>query len=163
MASSSFYQDSWNFKWIEIRTQVKDSILIYEQYPITSGVGGEGVSTESEVRRRLWIMNYSTAEELLLFKTYPHGNIKAIAYEGLLRKSDAQNKKELIIEAIRDKEYKVYYQAGCLVWDISLGEYLMREILNLDETYPTLQPSSRYNFGLSEADKAEIIELYRKQ
>jgi hypothetical protein len=169
-SSSSFYQDNWSFNWDEIRIEVKDSILIYERHPITSGVAGEGVSTAPEVKTRLWIMNYATIHELLLLKNYPDGTIKAIAFEGLIRKRDFSNKKEIILEAINynkvksasDNEHIVAYQSGCLVFDLSLGEYLVIDVLHLDKSYPTPPSSSRLDIGLSDTDKQEILEAYGK-
>ena len=65
-------------------------------------------------------MNYATIQELLLLKQYPEGTIKAIAFEGLIRKRDFTNKKELILEAINnnkiqsssDNKHIVAYQSG---------------------------------------------------
>ena len=169
-SSSSFYQKSWYFDWNEIRLEVKDSILIYEHQPITSGVGSEGVSTSHEVERRHWIMGFSTIKELKHLTSYPDGTIKAIAYEGLLRNPNIPNKKEIILEAINDNkvqgfddnEHIVAFQSGCLVWDLSLAEYLVRDVLHLVGNYPPPPPKSRLDIDFSDADKHEIIAFYEE-
>jgi len=73
------------YNWTEIRTEIKDSIQVSESRGITSGVGRMGISTKNEVDRRKWIMKNATNYELQKLTEFPNGNVKAIAYEGLLR------------------------------------------------------------------------------
>jgi hypothetical protein len=45
---TSGYEKSWTYNWTEIRKEIKDSIQVSEFRGITSGVGGNGVSTKNE-------------------------------------------------------------------------------------------------------------------
>ena len=121
---SSGYEKSWSFNWNGIRKEIKDSIQVAELRGITSGVGGMGVSTKNEVDRRRWIMKNATESELLKLIEYPNGTVKVIAYEGLLRKKEFADRTELTLRAIKDTNYLVDYQSGCIGWSREIGEYL---------------------------------------
>ena len=81
-------------------------------------------------------MKNATESELLKLTKFPGGNIKAIAYERLLRKKDFQNKTELILNAINYTIYSVYYQSGCLGNKMEIGEYLVQNVLMIDNQIP---------------------------
>ena len=156
------YKPSYSFNWDGIRTNIKDSILISEYTGITSGHGGMGVSTQNEVDRRKWVMKNATTSELLKLVNYPNGNIKAIAYEGLLRKKDFLQKTKLILRAIQDTAYFVNYQSGCIVDDKKIGEYLVNDVLFINDKIPPPPPEFITDFGLKNADKEKILKEFRK-
>lgn len=158
------YEINWTYNWNGIRKEIKDSIKVAEVYGITSGViGVAGFSTKSEVNRRRWIMGNATESELLKLTEYPGGTIKAIAYEGLLRKNNFLDKTNLTLKAIRDTTYLVNYQSGCLVSDIEIGEYLVEIVLKIDDQSPPFPTYMINDFGLSELDREKILTEFRKK
>lgn len=159
---SSSYEKSWTYNWNGIRENIRDSIKVADFEGMTSGVVGvSGRSTMHEVIRRRKIMHDATESELLRLTEYPSGTVKAIAYEGLIRKKDFKQKTEIILKAFQDREYLVSYQMGCEGMNMEIGKYLMTFVLNYNEPF---YPSSREenNFGISELDKEKILTEYRK-
>lgn len=157
------YEPKWDYNWTDIRTEIKDSIQVSESRGITSGVGGMGISTKNEVDRRKWIMKNATNFELQKLTKYPNGNVKAIAYEGLLRKKNFSQRTELTLKAIRDTTYLVNYQSGCLGWDIEIGKYLIQNVLMIDDKAPLFSAEDRIRFDLTQLDKEKILIEYRKR
>ncbi|WP_298346705.1 hypothetical protein [uncultured Algibacter sp.] len=156
----SNYEPNWSYNWNGIRKEIKDSLQIAELRGITSGIGGMGASTKNEVDRRRWIMKTATESELLKLTEYPNGIVKGIAYEGLLRKKGFSNKTELTLKAIRDTTYQIDYQSGCLGWNMGIGEYLVQNVLLIDDEIPP--PERLPDFGLTEMDKEKILTEFRK-
>jgi hypothetical protein len=160
---SSGYEKSWSYNWTEIRKEIKDSIQVSELRGITSGIGGMGVSTKNEVDRRRWIMKNATESELLKLTEYPNGNVKAIAYEGLLRKKEFSERTELTLRAIKDTIYLVDYQSGCIGWSREIGEYLVQDVLMIDDQIPPFPPEMQTGIGFTELDKEKILTEYKKR
>ena len=158
---SSFYEKNWTYNWNGINPNLKDSIKVAEIRGITSGVGGMGRSTLAEVQRRQWIMSTATKSELQKLTKYPNGTVKAIAYEGLIRKENVHDKADLIIEAINEKDYLISYQMGCAGTRMELGEYLMTFVLEFDRKY--YRQSEAKDFGITEKEKEKIIAIYRNE
>lgn len=164
-AFSSFYQASWLYNWNGIRKCIKDSIRIYEYRPISSGFFINNIAIKEEVKTRKWIIKEATVKELERLTEYPNGNVKAIAYEGLIRREKYNHKKELILNAIKDTIYPVYYQTGCCEnLCFNINEYIVHYILIIDPKTP--KPANENEFvkdiGLTELDKNEIlIEFYK--
>ncbi|MBE9577252.1 hypothetical protein [Flavobacterium proteolyticum] len=159
---SAYYEKKWSFNWSEIRGKIKDSIKIAEIHGISNGVGGNGMSTEKEVNRRRWIMENATDKELLNLIEYPNGTIKAIAYEGLLRRNEFKWKTELTLKAINDTIYRVDYQSGCLSSNRLIGEYLIEDVLMIDERMPVSRNLIKIDFEFNEDDKKKILSSYRR-
>lgn len=159
---TSFYEKNWSYSWNGIRKNIKDSILKVEFRGITSGTGGEGKSTMNEVKRRFWVMKNASESELLKLTKYPNGNVKAVAYEGLLRNKLFSDKTSLTLEAIKDTIYEVDYQSGCLGMYMSIGEYLIQNVLNIDDRMPPLTPNMMSDFGISKLDKEKILIEFKK-
>lgn len=156
-----FSSESFKFNWSEISKPIKDSISKYENESISSGIGGNGIDLSDEVNTRMRIMSLSTISELIRLKEHPSGTIKAIAYEGLLRKKEFSKKYELVLEAINDSSI-VYYQSGCLSTGIPLNEYLMDYVLGL--RISKLPLANKVNFGFTEMDEEKLIlEYYKKK
>jgi hypothetical protein len=160
---TSGYEKSWTYNWTEIRKEIKDSIQVSEFRGITSGVGGNGVSTKNEVDRRKWVMKNATESELLKLTEYPNGNVKAIAYEGLLRKKEFTERTELTLRAIKDTIYLVDYQSGCIGWRREIGEYLVQDVLMIDDQIPSFPPEMQTGIEFSELDKEKILVEYKKR
>jgi len=123
-----------------------------------------GKSTKDEVNRRKWIMKNATESELQKLTNYPNGTIKAISYEGLLKKKEITNnyKCDLMIRAIRDTTYQVSYQSGCLGWERSIGEYLIQDILRIDDRLPPMTRAFRASFGLTDTQRGKILIEFKK-
>jgi len=163
-AISSNYSPDWSFNWNNIRGEIKDSIKLASYRGITSGTGGMGRSTKDEVNRRRWIMKTATKSELQKLTEYPNGTIKAISYEGLLKKKEITNKYkyDLIVRAIKDTTYQVSFQSGCLGWNRSIGEYLIQDILRIDDRLPPVATAFRASFGLTDIQRTEILTEFKK-
>ncbi|SFZ95198.1 hypothetical protein SAMN05428642_1128 [Flaviramulus basaltis] len=162
-ALTSNYEKSWTFNWNGIESKIKDSISVYEYQSISSGIGGNGRAMPEEIESRKWIMENATEPELLKLTEFPNGNIKAIAYEGLLRKKNFENKTELISKAINDTIYSVYYQSGCLGNEFEIGEYLVQNVLMIDDRIPPFRPEIITDFGLSELEKQKILTEFHNR
>ncbi len=163
-AISSNYTSEWLFNWNDVRGEIKDSIKLASYRGITSGVGGMGRSTKDEVNSRIWIMKNATKSELQKLTEYPNGTIKAISYEGLIKKKEVDNKYkyDLIIRAIKDTTYQVSYQSGCLGWERSIGEYLIQDILRIDDRLPPVARAFRASFGLTDSQRKKILIEFKK-
>jgi len=122
---ASSYEPNWIYNWNGIRKEIKDSILLVEKHGITSGIVGNGISSQNEVERRNKIMNTASQAELMKLLQYPNGSVRATAYEGLLKKDDFRGKTDLIIQAINDTTFLINYHSGCFVWDREIGEYIV--------------------------------------
>jgi hypothetical protein len=159
---SSFYEKSWTYNWNGIRQQVKDSVKVAEYGGISSGIVGYDARKPSQFYRRYWIMKNATESELLKLTEYPNGTIKTIAYEGLIRKPEFENKYEIILKAISDTVYSTYYQSSCSETKMNISEYLVDLVLFIDEKSP--RPPIRFNnnFGLTEFERKKIMFEYRK-
>ncbi|WP_281847199.1 hypothetical protein [Olleya namhaensis] len=160
---TSGYEKSWTFNWTGIESNIKDSISVYKYRSISSGIGGNGRAMPEEIESRKWIMESATESELLKLTEFPNGNIKAIAYEGLLRKKNFKNKTELISNAINDTIYSVYYQSGCLGDELKVGEYLVQNVLMIDDRIPPFRPELITDFGLSELEKEKILTEFHNR
>jgi len=150
------YEAHWNYDWKEIRPEIRDSIQVAALHGISSGIGSMGNPTDKEIRRRYWIMKQATNSELLRLIDYPDGTVKAIAYEGLLRRNFSQ-KPNLILQAVRDTTHPLAYQSGCIIWDREISEYLFHDVLRLDQDLP--QPM-RSSVILDESDRQKIMAIY---
>lgn len=154
---SSFYEKSWSHNWNNVSKSIKDSVLVAKNTGYTGGVGPNGRSMEKFAKTRLWIMNNASENELLNLIKYPNGTVKAIGYEGLLRRSDYSKKLDLISKAINDKEYKVYYSAGCEGIELEISQYLIQWFLKIDNQMPPFRPELIVDYGLSESEKEKIL------
>lgn len=157
------YEPNWSYNWNGIRAEIKDSIKVAEFRGITSGVCGMGISSKSEVDRRKWIMRNATESELLKLTEYPNGTVKAIAYEGLLRKKDFNDRTELTLRAIRDTTYLMDYQSGCIGWNREIGEYLVQNVLMIDDQTPPFPPEMQTEFRFTDIDKERILSEFKKR
>lgn len=154
------YEKNWIYNWNGISQTIKDSVKVSEYRGITSRFGGMGKSIMNEVKRRNWIMDNATETELLKLTKYPNGTVKAIAYEGLLRKPNFNGKLKIVLISIKDTVYPVYYQSGCLGWDRQIGEYIVQDVLMIDDKIP--QSYILPDYGFSKQDKEKILFEFKK-
>ncbi len=159
---SSFYEKSWSYNWNGIGEHIKDSVKIAQYDGIANGRVGIGLEKPTQYERRLWIMKNATVSELLKLTEYPNGTIKTIAYEGLIRNPEFENKSELVLKAISDTEYPTYYRSGCVGTIMNIGEYLVDFVLYIDDKSPPPPTGLENQFGLSESERNQILEEYRK-
>jgi hypothetical protein len=157
---TSGYNKSWLHNWNDVSKPIKDSVLVAKNIGYTGGIGPNGRSMEKYAQTRLWIMNNATDSELLNLIKYPNGTVKAIGYEGLIKKTDFKEKTNLILKSIEDKEFNVFYSAGCEGFELEISEYLMRFILTDDNHLPPIEPELKIDYGLSRYDKAKIMTAY---
>lgn len=152
------FQNKVAFNWKGIRKEIKDSIQVVEHRSITNA---NIISPNYEFITRSWIMKNSTESELLQLINYPNGNVKAIAYEGLLTKKTFANRLELVIKAINDTAYLVNFQLGSEGYKIEIGKYLMIEVLRFDDEFPLPPPLPYY--GFNQSDKEILLNEFRKR
>ncbi|MDO5978570.1 hypothetical protein [Flavivirga spongiicola] len=158
---SSFYEKSWTYNWNGIRQQIKDSVKVAEYGGISTGIVGYDARKPAQFDRRHWIMQNASESELLKLTVYPNGTIKTIAYEGLIKKLEFENKTNLILDAIADTEYHMYLQSGCTGTPMHIGEYLVDFVLQIDDRSPPFA-REKPNYGLTKNDEEIILTEYRK-
>lgn len=107
-------------------------------------------------------MKNATEQELLKLTDYPNGAVKATAYEGLLRKGDL-NHYDLIIKALNDTATFFNYQNGCEGNMTLLSEYLIKNILYLDENVPSPPKPSEFTERFSEKELNSIMSIYAER
>lgn len=158
---SSFYEKSWTYNWNGIRQQIKDSVKVAEYGGISTGIVGYDACKPAQFDRRHWIMQNASESELLKLTAYPNGTIKTIAYEGLIKKLEFENKTNLILDAIADTEYHIYLRSGCTGTPMHIGEYLVDFVLQIDDRSPPFA-GEKPNYGLTKNDEEIILTEYRK-
>jgi len=156
---TSFYEKTWSYNWNGISEQVRDSVKVAENGGISSGWVGIAPRKPKQYDRRFWIMNNATESELIKLTDYPNGTIKTIAYEGLLRKPEFKNKVDLMLKAIKDTEYSIFYRTGCEGMNMNISEYLVDLVLLIDDK-GLLGKTNRYNLPQTDIDK--ILNEYKK-
>ena len=134
-----------NYSLDGIRNEIKDSIKVSELNGTTS--------------RWVRVRENATESELLKLTEYPNGIVKAIAYEGLLRKKEFAQKTELIFRAINDTTYIIDNQSRC-VMNVNIGEYIVQNVLLIDDEIPI--PEKLPDFGLTKIEKEKILTEFRK-
>ena len=160
---TSGYEESWSHNWNGISESIKDSVLVVRDIAYTGGTGPNGRSMEKYDNKRFWIMDNATENELINLTKYPNGTVKAIGYEGLIRNSAFDKKTDLILESIKDKEYKVYYSMGCEGIELDVSEYLIQWFLKIDNKMPLFRPELIADYGLSESEKEKILTEFHNR
>jgi len=160
---SLFYEDNWSYNWKGIRKNIKDSVKIVEYQGISSGIGANGINASSEINRMEWIINNANEKELLKLLKYPNGNVKALAYKGLISKKDFDRKAELILQSINDTIYPIYYKSGCEETEMKISAYLVQRVLMIDNQIPPFPPELIKDFGLSELEKENILTKFHNR
>ncbi len=155
------YKPKWVYNWSRIRSQIKDTIQLIEDYgSVTSGIVGVGGTTPLQWYRRRWLMKNATEMELLRLTGYPDGVIKATAYEALIRRGSG-NRLDLLFMAITDTTTFFNFQSGCISETVMIGEYLIEYALHLHHGQPPSVAESRKS-GLAKAELKQIDELYKE-
>jgi len=157
---SSSFEKGWSHNWSGVSSSVKDSVLMAKNIGYTGGIGPNGRSLKKYAESRNWIMTNATESELLNLTKYPNGTIKAIGYEGLIRKNKFNEKVDIILKSIDDKEFKVFYSMGCQGYELEISEYLMRFVLMDENELPPNEQELDIDFGLSQSDKTKIMTAY---
>lgn len=163
MLLASSYEPKWLFNWKGIRKEIKESILLVEMHGITSGIGGNGASNQNEVERRNLIMATATTAELTQLLQYPNGSVRATAYEGLLKRDDFGEKADLIFQAINDTSFFISYHSGCFVWNRGIREYIVHDVLMMDNQVPPMAMNSMNRVELTQTDIDKILVAFRKR
>lgn len=160
---SSAYEPSWTFNWQEIRPEIRDTVELIERYgSVTSGIVGYSGETPQQWHRRRWLMKNATEGELKKLIDYPSGTVKAIAYEGLIRKENS-DKYKLINQALNDTTTFFNYQSGCEGFAMMIGEYLVENVIPISDRVPPLPPEKVIEYNLSDAEIINLRELYNKR
>ena len=147
----SFNIGEFNYDWKGIRENVKDSIIGYDK--------GDFYNDIYDYEKRNWIMNYTSELELLKLAEHPSGNIKVIAYLGLLKKENFSNKYELVLESLKYTN-SVYYVQGCFGLEKKFNEYFLNDILGISTNNRV--PMKPIYTGFTEIQKKKFINEYEK-
>ena len=163
-AYSSFFENKWTYNWSGIRQNIKESVIMTENQGLRNGIVGLNYQNpyDTNSNRINWIKNNATEAELLKLIEYPNGIIKALAYEGLIRNENFENKTELILRAINDKEYDIMFFSGCMSSSITIGEYIINYVLSINDNQPLLIGYNYSTIELSKEDRIKILYAYRK-
>lgn len=159
---SSAYEDAWLYNWDGIRNEIKDSIKAVEHDRVIETFILSDDNKGDRIRKQNWIMNSATETEFLKLTEYPNGKIKAIAYEGLLRRPEFETKLDLLLKAITDNDHSVYLQVGCEAISMSISRYLVEFVLQIDDRSPPFL-GEKTNFGLTRTEEIQILTEYRKE
>ena len=146
---SMIYHPKYFFDWTDIRNEVRDSVKLAVDYGALTGkaVGPSG-NTPQQWYRVKWLLNNADKEELYQLKEYPSSVIRTIAFEGLAKR-ESIDKFKLLKEALNDTTTIVYYEAGCFVLPMMIGEYLMERVIPISDRIPPPPPSKTVEFDLS--------------
>ncbi len=157
---SNAYRPSWTYDWTGIRAEIKDTVKLIEDYGgVTGYIVGYNCVTPRQFYRRIWFMHNANEFELLKLTDYPHGAVKSTAYEGLLRKKSC-NSFQIMTKSLNDTTTFVEYSSGCLGTTKMISEYLMEEVLYLDDSPP--QPEGFYvQFNLTKDEIRNIKAIYK--
>lgn len=149
---------------LAIRTEILDSVKLIENYgDVTNGVVGYSGEKPQQWHRREWLMQNATDKELQTLTDYPSGAIKATAYEGLFRR-DNSNRYDLIVKALNDTTTFFNYQVGCEGNVTLLSEYLMTNVLFLDDSKPVPPKPlgfKEYTDKLSKKELDQVKRMYK--
>lgn len=146
--------------WNGVRSEIKEKVEV-AQHDLTSLdflLAKDSVSAHR--KRSEEIMSKATVSELLKLTKHSSGTIRAIAYEGLIRRSEFEDKEKLILEAISDSVYFVGLDTGCESTDVTLGAYLIDYVLQLNNERPPF-PIEKQDFGLTESQEKRILTVFR--
>ena len=147
----SFNIGEFNYDWKDIRINLKDSIIGYEEASFYNDI--------EDIEKRNWIMNYASESELIKLKEHPSGNIKVIAYQGLLKNKNYTKKYELFLESLQFTN-SVYYTQGCIGEGKNFNEYFLNNILGISTNRNV--PIRTFDYGFSEEQKVVFVKEYDK-
>ena len=137
IAFSNFYEESWGFDWQNTRKEIIDSVQVAEKNYHQFGYGESGYSLGS--KRLRWISRNASISELTRMLEYPNGSIKLSAYLGLLNNTDYTNKKEILIQALKDTTpTPIIY--GCIIKRKRIKDHFAVHTIRLDTTLPPTPP-----------------------
>ena len=157
------YDPSSNYKWNGIRPEIKDTVLLIKEYGgITSGSVGNSGKTPQQWYRRHWFMKQVKEKELLKLMEYPNGTVKAIVFESLIRKGQQDNYK-LIVKALNDTSHFLNYQSGCLGETIMIGEYIVQNVLYIDQKSPPPPPEFQIKNRLTGQEIKSIQLIFNER
>ncbi|MEP5340636.1 MAG: hypothetical protein ABJL44_12900 [Algibacter sp.] len=163
---STSYEDKWSYDWSEIRKPIKDSIQLIESDDfISTGVKGIAGKEPKQFKRRFWVMQNATKEELTQLIKYPNGTVKCVAYEGLLRRfnTDVYN---IFKSVLNEKTEITSLYGGCEGYNTLIAEYLIGFIyghyFGLAPPFHPRSPLSTKLFNLTDLEKNQIIDDYKE-
>ena len=67
------------------------------------------------------------------------------------------------LKAIKDTLYSVYYQSGCNGWEMEIGEYLVQNVLMIDDRIEPFSHKLITDFGFSEFEKQKILTEFQNR
>jgi hypothetical protein len=153
------YHPKWQFDWNTIRSEMIDSIRFVERHGIGSTCEGFSCRVSRSLSTRKWLQKKLTDEELMHLKNYPNGRVKAMAYEGLLKRSNI-NHFSLLREVIVDNDYGVDIPAGCRRAYLLLSDYLFEHHFPELCFRPLFVPNNEINIRLEPFEKRKLREEY---
>lgn len=144
MVFNQDWSDDWNYNWKGIRPEIKDSAkqaIAMGIYPNTT---------------RGYVIDNSSISELEQLTQYPLGDMRALAYEALLKRQ-GYSKKIQLLQLIEKEEGYCSYINGCIREELPIKNYIFNYIIfNRQETAFTKNKKLWSN-----EEKQWIIENYR--
>jgi len=152
---------SWTFNWDCIRPELRDSIKMSTTGFISSSSYGNGERRMRELDRREWIIKEALVHELKCLTEFENGNVKAIAYEGLIRRNGLANKTEMALKAVNDTAYKIHVSGWTR--EISIGEYIVYCVLKLGDQPPLGENHKTAIVHMDSIDELRILNEVEKR
>lgn len=156
---------AWSFDWTPIRPVVKDSLFEIERHgQLECRIVGYAGRKSKQWSRTRAVLRIISLEELQALKEHPTGIIRALAYEGLMRRQKNQIP-QLLSEAFQDTTVAVNYTCGCTGMPYLLGEHLVQHALG----FPPLPLATINKFQsiaywqLKQEDISQIYAQYHAQ
>ena len=160
---SNAYAPSWAFDWRGIRPEIRDTVELIERYgSVTSSVVGYAGKTPQQWHRRRWLMQNATEGELKKLIEHSNGAVVATAYEGLIKKPNTK-KYQWINRALNDTIISFGYQSGCVELSMTIGEYLVKNVVPISDIVLQAQPSGTEKFDFLEQEISNLRKLYYKR
>lgn len=145
------YNETWFFNWEGIRPEIKDSISEDNYIHIFK----RRADLDPKIlNKRGWLISYANDYELLRLTNFPNGNVKAVAYEGLLKSKTYKDKYQLILGSFKEK-CDVTYISECRSQSFRLSDFLINHVLRQNGEKDT---TNKYlDYGITESEMMQLL------
>lgn len=153
--TSFSYNETWFFNWEGIRPEIKDSISDHNYIHIFK----RRVDLDPKIlNKRGWLISYANDYELLSLTKFPNGNVKAVAYEGLLKSKTYKEKYQLMLASFKEN-YSVIYISECRSQSFRLSDFLMNHVLMQKGKKDSVNNYLDYGITESEMIQLQVVRI----